>query len=185
VVNEALSGLPGVDDVEPELERDQFVVNYDANRISENEILEACDKSGFPATVVANNAPSDSTDNAAGEKTASDEFSPPAFFVEALKSAKQDSKPIVLDFMAEWCAPCKRLVAETFVDPAVAALLENFILLKIDTDEYPEIAKHYDVSVLPDIRFLNSDGVEVKKLTGFQAADVFANELKPFVNKKP
>ncbi len=161
------------------LEQDEFVVSYDASKVNEKELLAACDKSGFPATIATG---AEDSDLVAGEKSNAD-FLPPDFFTEALETAKRDGKPIVLDFMATWCAPCKRIANETFVEENVARLLGDCVLLKIDTDENPEIAKHFGVSGLPDIRLLDPDGTEVKKLRGFQAAESFAPELQKLLDQ--
>lgn len=156
------------------LDSDEFLFSYDASKTSEAKILKTCEGSGFPATVVtepnsnANPAPSETGQN----------FTPPEFYVQALVTAKKENKPLVLDFMATWCEPCQRISDETFVENDVAALLEKCILLKIDTDQYPEIAKHFKVAGMPDIRFLAPDGEEVKKFLGFQEPEPFANELK-------
>lgn len=160
------------------LEQDEFVVSYDASEVSDKELLAACEKSGFPATIATG---TEYSDLPLGEKTNAD-FSPPDFYTEALETAKRDGKPIVLDFMATWCAPCKRIANETFVDENVAKLLGKCVLLKIDTDENPEIAKHFGVSGLPDIRFLDPDGIEVEKLRGFQPAETFALELQQLLD---
>jgi thiol:disulfide interchange protein DsbD len=155
-----------------ELDRDEFIIAYDSGRVSKAEILAACDKSGFPATVVQNVQ----VDGSKEERTL--EFTAPQFYSEALAKAKDENKPLVLDFMAVWCAPCKRLVSETFVDEEVAALLEKCVFLKIDTDEYPDLAKQFKVASLPDIRFLSPQGKQVKKLNGFQTPESFENELR-------
>lgn len=161
------------------LEQDEFVVSYDVSKINERELLAACEKSGFPATIATGTQYSEL---AVGEKSNTN-FSPPGFFTEALETAKRHGKPVVLDFMATWCAPCKRIANETFVEENVAKLLEGCVLLKIDTDENPEIAKYFGVSGLPDIRFLDPDGTEVKKLRGFQAAESFAPELQKLLDQ--
>ena len=161
------------------LEQDEFVVSYDASKVHEKELLAACEKSGFPATIATG---TEYSGLAAVEKSNAD-FSPPDFYIEALETAKRDGKPIVLDFMATWCAPCKRIATETFAEENVAKLLDGCILLKIDTDENPAFAKHFGVSGLPDIRFLDPDGTEVKKLRGFQAAETFAPELQKLLNR--
>ncbi len=157
------------------LENDEFEVKYVALKLDEAAILAACEKSGFPAEVVTQSSgkPTDNSDAAETES-----YKPPEFFVKALESAKQEGKPIVLDFTATWCAPCQMLAKETFVDPAVAPLLEKCILHKVDTDEFPAMAKHFGVVSLPDIRFMNPNGEEFKQLKGFQEAEPFSKELK-------
>jgi thiol:disulfide interchange protein len=157
-----------------ELERDQFVVTYTPNKVTEKDILSACENSGFPATIVDVSEANSPRPGKGSEK----EFTAPAFYSEALETAKRENKPLVLDFMASWCAPCKRIVNETFVEQNVAGLLADCVLLKIDTDEYPEIAQHFKVSGLPDIRLLTPDGREIKKLNGFQTAESFSVELE-------
>jgi thiol:disulfide interchange protein DsbD len=154
-----------------ELDRDEFVVAYDSSKVSKIDILAACEKSGFPATVVQNVQAGGSND----DRTSA--FTPPPFFSEALATAKSENKPLVLDFMAVWCDPCKRLVNETFVDEEVSALLEKCVFLKIDTDEHPELAKHFNVASLPDIRFLSPEGKEINQLNGFQSPETFAVDL--------
>jgi len=177
-VDKALSGLEGISNVEMVLDSDEFLVGYDAAKTSEAEILKTCEGSGFAATIASEtNQKTTQTPSETGQ-----EFTPPDFYTQALAVAKKENKPIVLDFMATWCAPCKRLSDETFVERDVAALLDKCILLKIDTDEHPEIAKHFNVSGLPDIRFLTPDGEEIKKFLGFQEAEPFASELNTLLN---
>ena len=98
------------------LDRDEFIIAYDSDKVSKTEILAACDKSGFLATVVQNLQADDADDDKEPE-----EFTPPTFYAQALQRAKSENRPLVLDFMAAWCAPCKRLVNETFVNKEVAA----------------------------------------------------------------
>lgn len=166
-----------------ELEHDQFVVGYDAAQVSESEILAACEKSGFPATV--GGEPNRETGPTSGSKAAELDgpFTPPEFYTVALDRARREGKPLVLDFMATWCAPCIRLGKETFVEENVAALLERCVLVKIDTDKHPGIAKFFKVSALPDIRFLDSEGRETKKMLGFQSPEDFAKVLEELLGE--
>lgn len=161
------------------LERDEFEVKYDSSKVGEAQILEACKKSGFPATIVTGDLdPSSHTPGA----DADDTFDPPQFYRDALIAAESENKPIVIDFMATWCAPCKRLSEETLVDPAVVELLGQCILLKIDTDEHPALARHFNVSALPDIRLLRPDGSQYKQITGFQEVDSMAAQLRELLD---
>jgi thiol:disulfide interchange protein DsbD len=133
---------------------------------------------GFPATVVTGE--SKAAKSGSEDKTG---FVPPRYFSNALKTAAADGKPIVLDFMATWCAPCKQLANETFVHPDVVSLLEQCVLLKIDTDEFPELAKSFDVTSLPDIRFLRPDGTQIEQLSGFQDVETMAAELRELLRQ--
>lgn len=155
-----------------ELEHDDIVVTYDASAISINELLKACEDSGFPAAV-ATEPPTEPEKTAA---TVADKD--PGFFVAALAKAKQENKLIVLDFSAKWCAPCQRMVREVFPDPRVVGLLEGFVFLTIDTDEYPALAQKFDVVGMPDIRILSPEGKEIRQVLGFRDAQAFAEELK-------
>lgn len=155
-----------------ELERDDIVVTYDASETSIDELLKACEDSGFPASVVTE-APVE-PEKTAEIVTAED----PDFFLAALTTAKEEHKPIVLDFSAEWCAPCQKMLRETFPDPRVAGLLEGFIFLTIDTDEYPALAQKFGVVGMPDIRILSPEGKEIRQVLGFRDAQAFAEELR-------
>lgn len=91
-----------------------------------------------------------------------------SFFVEGLAQARQEQKPIVLDFTADWCLPCQRMENEAFPDPAVATLLKRCIMLKVDLDEHPSLAQHFGVVGLPDIRLITPEGAEAGQLLDFQ-----------------
>ena len=150
-----------------DLERDEFVIRYDASLAQESDLIATSKTAGFAAQVVSSPpAPEDE----------------PQFFREALAQARREQKPLVLDFTATWCVPCVRMIKETFPDPKVAPLLERCVLVKIDTDEHPNLAQQYGVVGLPDIRLLTSDGMEVRKLRDFQAADAFAGVLEELLS---
>ena len=61
----------------------------------------------------------------------------------------QSKDPVLVDFWAEWCAPC-RMIA-----PLVAALAEEYAgrlrVGKLDVDESPEVAGRYDIRSIPSL----------------------------------
>ncbi|HEU0176670.1 MAG TPA: thioredoxin domain-containing protein [Blastocatellia bacterium] len=100
---------------------------------------------------------------------------------ETITQARNENKPVVIDFFAEWCAPCMRMEKTTFVDEGVRSLLDRCVFLRIDTDRQPEISRRMNVEGLPDIRFVTPDGKVVKQLRSYQDAESFAEELGRFL----
>ncbi|MDX9734316.1 MAG: cytochrome c biogenesis protein CcdA [Thermoanaerobaculia bacterium] len=83
----------------------------------------------------------------------------------ALAEASAAGKPVVIDFFADWCLPCKELEKFTFTDPAVAKALDGWVLLKADLTKSasPEVAAlrtRWNVQGVPTIVFLGPDGKE-------------------------
>jgi len=85
----------------------------------------------------------------------------------ALAEATAAGKPVVIDFFADWCLPCKELEKFTFSDPAVAKALDGWVLLKADLTKSasPEVAAlrtKWNIQGVPTIVFLGPDGKESK-----------------------
>ena len=104
---------------------------------------------------------------------------------KALASARQAGKPVVIDFYADWCLPCKELDEKTFTDPNVVAELDRFVRLKADltftTDPATQqLAKEYGVIAVPIVVFIDANGVEVKeaRLAGYEPPDRFLARAK-------
>lgn len=77
---------------------------------------------------------------------------------------------VLVDFYADWCGPCQRL----------APLLESvkgIDILKVNVDEYPEIAKNYGIMSIPTL-ILFKDGKEVRKEIGFHTVDEITEMIK-------
>jgi len=160
-----------------QLDKDRFVITYDAAKASKEKILATIKETGYAAKTVADQHPT---------RAASAPTSKPAalaMFKAALAQAKKEKKLLVLDFQAAWCVPCQRMARETFADPKVKALLERCVLVEVDTDRFPDLAKQFGVTGLPDVRFLTSDGTEKKKMLDYQDAASFAKALSELLDR--
>jgi thiol:disulfide interchange protein DsbD len=102
-----------------------------------------------------------------------------------LAQAKQSSRPVMVDFFAEWCVACYEFEDYTFSDANVIKLLEsnNVLLLQADvtanTEDDLALMRALNVIGLPTILFYNIDGKELVQMrtTGFENAETFTKRL--------
>jgi thiol:disulfide interchange protein len=90
-----------------------------------------------------------------------------------LAAAKKENKPLMIDFMADWCAPCKEMERSTFSNSAVILKAKSFIPVRIDIDKqrqvagkYKALARAYGGVGIPNMLFLSSNGTKVKHIVG-------------------
>ncbi len=81
-------------------------------------------------------------------------------FDEAISSA---SKPIVVDFWAEWCGPCKMIAP--VLEEIAAENSEKLAIGKVNVDENPDLARKFEVMSIPTL-IVFKDGQPVKRLVG-------------------
>jgi thiol:disulfide interchange protein DsbD len=108
---------------------------------------------------------------------------------EAIARARQDSKPVVLDFSADWCIECKVMDRTVFSDAAVLTRLRDFTLIRADATNYNEntrsLMKRFGVVGPPTIIFLNardSREISAARIVGPVDSDTFLkrlNQLQP------
>jgi thiol:disulfide interchange protein DsbD len=78
-------------------------------------------------------------------------------------------KPIIIDFYADWCTPCRKLDDETFHDRDVVKESAKFTMIKVDLTkeanaEVMQLLKKYGVKGVPTVLFLDSSGNEIREL---------------------
>lgn len=101
---------------------------------------------------------------------------------QAVAKAKAEHKPLLVDFGAEWCPPCKEMELKTFVEPKVAAELQRFVLLRIDctkpTPENEALQTKYDSETLPSVVVFDGSGQRVLRLREFTPPDMLLPVLQ-------
>jgi len=95
------------------------------------------------------------------------------------------AKPVVIDFYADWCIPCKELDQKKFSDAAVARELGRFVRVKAnltnDKDaKVQQLTKDYAIVGVPTIVFLDASGHEVQalRLTGYESPGELLKRLQ-------
>jgi thiol:disulfide interchange protein DsbD len=97
----------------------------------------------------------------------------------AMAGARQQGKPVILDFFATWCTDCVRMEKTTFADPRVREAMKRFVVLQADVTRNDEassaIKKKFGVFGPPAFLMFATDGTEKKELRfyGFRNAEEF------------
>lgn len=87
----------------------------------------------------------------------------------------QSGKPLVVDFWATWCGPCKRLAP---IVEELATVYEGRVNIgKCDVEEAEELAVQFQVSSIPTLVFFDAQGQAVKRLVGLQAKPALIQQI--------
>jgi thioredoxin 1 len=88
----------------------------------------------------------------------------------------EEKTPVLVDFTAVWCGPCKML------DPVVKQLAQDWYgkvkVFKLDVDDCPDLAMNYQVMGVPTL-ILFKNGKPVERVTGYQPKDRLEKKFLP------
>jgi thiol:disulfide interchange protein DsbD len=102
---------------------------------------------------------------------------------QALREAASQSKPVMLDFYADWCVSCKEMEKYTFSDPRVQAAWSEAILLKTDVTandaQDQALLKRFGLFGPPAILFFTPEGDELRdyRVVGFVPPERFSKHV--------
>jgi len=99
---------------------------------------------------------------------------------DAQKLSQATNKPLLLDFWAHWCGPCKKMDSDVWSAQEIKDLMRNFIPVKIDIDIDKKNASKYSARSIPTIIITDSWGNELYKSVGYKDKNAIKKLLTGF-----
>jgi len=94
----------------------------------------------------------------------------------------KSSIPVLVDFWAEWCPPCKMIAP--IVDELAQKYGGKLHVGKLDTDNNPETQMLFDVQGIPTL-ILFKDGQPIEQIIGFHTRDQLDKVIAPHIQAEP
>jgi thioredoxin 1 len=88
------------------------------------------------------------------------------------------AEPVVVDFWAEWCGPCKMIAP--ILDEISRENAGKVTVAKLNVDENPDVARRFDVMSIPTL-IVFKDGTAQKRLIGAKGKGQLLAELEEFI----
>jgi thioredoxin len=96
-------------------------------------------------------------------------------FAELLSDS---DKPLLVDFYATWCGPCRMLVP--ILDQVSTLMKDQIQVVKIDTERYPALASEYNIHALPTLVLFKA-GKPIERIEGVLPPEDIVSRLQPLL----
>ena len=102
-----------------------------------------------------------------------------------LYRARQEGKPVLLEFFADWCIPCLELEEHTFSNEGVINSTWSFVRVRVDMSDYESseserLREKFGVTGVPEMLFLDARGNELtdERIIGFVGPEDFLRRME-------
>lgn len=87
-------------------------------------------------------------------------------------------KPVLVDFWAEWCGPCR--MVSPILDQIGEEYADKITIVKVNVDNEPALAQQYGITGIPALQVFKG-GVVVKSMVGAKPKQILVNDLNEFL----
>jgi len=103
----------------------------------------------------------------------------------ARRLARQTGRPLLVDFYADWCKPCKEMERTTFRDSAVQRQMNRCVCVRVDIDRQRALARKFGVASIPRLLVIDARDRRLLDALGYRPAETFREELASALRGKP
>jgi thiol:disulfide interchange protein DsbD len=104
------------------------------------------------------------------------------FNSELLASATEARKPVLIDFSADWCIPCREMEHSTFVDPSVVSEAKRFVRMKANLTaqdkKTEELTSKFEIQGVPTTMLIDSAGKVTQRKVGYIGPREMLSDLR-------
>ena len=94
------------------------------------------------------------------------------------ESVAAADRPVIVDFWAEWCGPCKMIAP--ILEEIAGEHSDKVRIAKVNVDENPDLARRFDVMSIPTL-IVFKDGTPQKRMIGAKGKGQLLEELTDFL----